>query len=154
MTEVDLDQPYVTDRPASERFPIYTRANVSEIWQGPSTPLTYTTQAGMLFDLAWRKALVQFGAFDMEEFDSDHEEFIGVFYGYPYLNVSIQRVFGVRMPGATPELIDNSFFGEQEGVPPYQPDPRDESPEHTQRITKVIAEVLDTSEVPKLAEDR
>ena len=142
MTTVDLDRPFLVDRPASERFPVYTRANVAEIWPGPATPLTYSTQAGILFDQAWRKALVRFGAFDLDEFDPDHEQLLGCFYGYPYLNVSIQRVFGVRMPGASPDLIDASFFGGQEGVPPYEPDPRDESPRHTEQITRVIGEVL------------
>jgi rifampicin phosphotransferase len=150
MSDLDLDRPSVIDRPASVRYPVYTRGNVAEIWPGPATHLTYTTMAGMFFDVAWRKALMRFGAFDLEEFDSDHEECLGVFYGYPYLNVSIQRVFGVRMPGATTELIDASFFGKHEGVPPYEPDPRDASPEHTARITRVIGEVLRAKQVPKL----
>jgi phosphohistidine swiveling domain-containing protein len=151
---VDLDRAPILHRKASERYPIYTRANVAEIWPGPSTPLTYTTAAGMLFDLAWRKALVRFGAFNLDEFDPDHEVMLGVFYGYPYLNVSVQRVFGVRLPGATPDLIDASFFGTKEGVPPYEPDPRDESSEHTGRITRVIGEVLATTQIPRLEEDR
>lgn len=150
MKDVQVDRPSLIDRVPSDRFPVYTRANVGEIWPGPATPLTYTTQAGMRFDQAWRKALVRFGAFDLDEFDPDHEVFIGVFYGYPYLNVSVQRVFGVRMPGATPELIDESFFGGQEGVPPYEPDPRDQSPEHTERVTQRIGGILATTELPHL----
>lgn len=154
MSSVDIDQPFVIDREPSARYPIYTRANVAEIWPGPATPLTYTTQAGMLFDIAWRNALVRFGAFDVHEFDQDHETFVGIFYGYPYLNVSVQRVFGVRMPGATPDLIDASFFGTQESVPPYEPDLRDDSPRHTERITAKIGEVLLTSSLPRLEADR
>lgn len=141
-TEIDLDRPTVIDRLPSERYPVYTRANVSEIWPGPALPLTYTTQAGMPFDIAWRRALVRLGAFDDAEFDPDHEVMIGVFYGYPYLNVSVQRVFGVRMPGASPAVIDESFFGHQEGVPPYQPHPQDDSSEHTARLTDKIGEIL------------
>lgn len=147
---VDLDEPFVIDRRPSERYPIYTRANVGEINPLPVSPLTYTTQAGMLFDLAWRRALVRFGAFDEDDFDPDHPVFLGIFYGYSYLNLSVQRVFGVRMPGASPDVIDASFFGTTQGVPPYQPDPRDQSPEHTQRVTRVIGEILSTTEIPAL----
>lgn len=154
MTDVDLDRPFVADRKPNQRFPIYTRANVAEVDPFPATPLTYTTQAGMLFDLAWRKALVRFGVFDMDEFDPDNEEFLGIFYGYPYLNLSVQRVFGVRMPGASPDLIDASFVGTHDGVPPYEPDPRDDSTEHTARVPAVIGEVLSTTGIPRLEDDR
>jgi phosphohistidine swiveling domain-containing protein len=150
-----LEQHFVVDRPASRRFPVYTRANVGEIDPSPAKPLTYTSQAGMGFDLAWRGALVRFGAFDMEEFDADHEELLGIFYGYPYLNLSAQRVFGVRMPGATVDLIDASFFGGSSvDVPPYEPDPRDESPEHTHRMTETIGWVLTVESLPTVDEDR
>jgi rifampicin phosphotransferase len=148
VSDVDLDEPFVIDRKASERFPIYTRANVGEVWPGPATPLTFSTQAGLRFEQAWRNALVRFGAFDPDEFESEDEVFIGIFFGYPYLNVSIQRVFGVRMPGASVDLIDASFFGGQEGVPPYQRDGRDESSQHTERITNMIGAILSAAEAP------
>ncbi|MFD7008476.1 hypothetical protein [Rhodococcus jostii] len=108
----------------------------------------------MLFDLAWRDALVRFGAFGPDEFDPDNEGFIGINYGYPYLNLSVQRVLGVRMPGASPDVIDSSFFGTTAGVPTYQPDPRDESPRHTERVTQVISKIMATTELPRLDEDR
>ena len=51
--------------------------------------------------------------FDLDEFDPDNLEIVGVFGGYCYLNVSISRIFGVRVPGLTPELVDSSIWGEQ-----------------------------------------
>lgn len=92
MNDIDLDQPSIIDREPRDRFPVYTRANVAEIWPGPATPLTYTTQAGMRFD-------------------------------------------------------------QEEGVPPYEPDPRDESPEHTERVTQRIGRILGTTELPHLAKE-
>lgn len=103
--------------------------------------------------MAWRGSLVRFGAFDHDDFDPDNFECMGIFYGYPYHNLSLQRVVGVRMPGASPDLIDLSFFGTQEGTPPYEPDPRDDSPEHTERVTKAIGQILTTTTIPRLAQD-
>lgn len=154
MTDIDLDRAHVVDTPVSSRFPIYTRANVAEIWPGPATPLAFTSQTGMDFDVAWRKALVRFGAFDEDEFDPDNPELMGMFYGYPYLNLSAQRVFSVRMPGASPDLIDDAFFGTRSDVPPYEPHPQDDSPEHTARIVRTIQTILSTTTLPVLDEHR
>lgn len=148
MSGIDLDRPHVVDTPVGARFPIYTRANVAEIWPGPATPLAFTSQTGLYFDRAWRKALARFGAFDEDEFNPDHPELMGMFYGYPYLNLSVQRVFSVRMPGFNPDLLDEAFFGRRDDVPLYQPHPRDESPEHTARLARSIDQVLRTVEPP------
>ena len=43
-----------------------------------------------------------------------------VFGGYPYNPLSMTRVLGARMPGATPEMIDQAFFDERDEVPPYE----------------------------------
>lgn len=154
VTELNLDQQFIVETKPSERFPVYTRANVGEMWPGPISALTYTTEAGMLFDEAWRKALVRFGAFDLNEFDRDNQEMIGVFWGYPYLNLSVQRIVGVRMPGASPDAIDASFFGSGSDVPPHEPRPDDNSPEHTQRILETIDWIFSIEGIPKLDEDR
>ncbi|MDQ1396881.1 MAG: rifampicin phosphotransferase, partial [Acidimicrobiaceae bacterium] len=76
---------------------------------------------------------MRFGAFDMDEFDPDEIDILGVFGGYCYINVSISRVFAVRTPGLTPELMDQTLFGTS-SAPPYAPSPTDESPEHEARI--------------------
>lgn len=119
---VDIDVDDVIDNAPSSRFPIYTRANVGEIAPGPALPLTYASaMAGLEFERSWRRALVRFGAFDLDEFDPVNKELIGVFHGYPYPNLSVQRVLGVRMPGASPGIVDASFFGSNADVPPASP---------------------------------
>ena len=57
------DRYYVTDTSLSERFPIYTRANVGEVFPDPVTPLTSDT-ALYLAELGWRDAWERIGAFD------------------------------------------------------------------------------------------
>ena len=62
---------YVTDTDLSARFPIYTRANVGEVFPDPVTPLTSDTGLVRLAELGWRDAWVRMGAFDPDEFPDD-----------------------------------------------------------------------------------
>ncbi|CAN5550249.1 hypothetical protein BH18ACT1_BH18ACT1_13010 [soil metagenome] len=149
-----LDQPWVVDNPPSRRYPIYTRANVGEVFPDPVTPLSWTVAGIPQTEPAWRDAFARFGAVDTDEYDPDNLEILGVFGGYCYLNVSISRKFGARVPGLTPEDIDHSFFGEQPGVPPYQPEADDESPDHAARAGATLQWVLTTTDLPELVEEQ
>jgi hypothetical protein len=64
---------YVTDTDLSERFPLYTRANVGEVFPDPVTPLTSDT-ALWYAELGWRDAWVRMGAFEADEFPADRNE--------------------------------------------------------------------------------
>jgi rifampicin phosphotransferase len=140
---------WIVDNPVSERYPIYTRGNVGEVFPDPVAPLSWTIAGIPGAEYGWRDALVRLGAFEHDEFSDDQIEVLGVFGGYCYLNVSISRIFGVRTPGLTPEAVDYSLFGEQADVEPYRPDPRDERPDLTERITRTIGWLLTTEEVPE-----
>src|SRR5580765_907387 len=83
-----LDEPWVVDNEPSERFRIYTRANVGEVFPDPVTPLTWTIGGARYAEAGWRDALARFGAATHEEFNPDVLEVMGVFGGYCYLNVS------------------------------------------------------------------
>ena len=74
------DRYYVTDTALSERFPIYTRANVGEVFPDPVTPLTSDT-ALFLAELGWRDAWERMGAFDLDEFPPDDYCQLGVLGG-------------------------------------------------------------------------
>lgn len=143
---------WIVDSKPSKRYPIYTRGNVGEVFPDPVAPLS-----GDLITLhsetGWRDALARFGALDHEEFDQDNNEIIGIFGGYCYLNVSASRILGVRTPGLSPEAIDFQVFGAQPGVSPYQPQPSDESPSHTERIMQTLGWVLTTESLPELLAD-
>lgn len=144
---------WVVDNEPSQRYPIYTRGNVGEVFPEPVAPLSWTIAGIPGSEPGWRDAFVKFGAFDMDEFEDDNLNLLGVFGGYCYLNVSISRIFAVRTPGLTPELMDQTLFGSQE-APPYEPRPTDESPKHTEQIQQTLGWVLTTTELPELIEDQ
>ncbi|HEX2383032.1 MAG TPA: PEP-utilizing enzyme [Acidimicrobiales bacterium] len=143
---------WIVDSQPSTRYPIFTRGNVGEVFPDPVAPLSGDT-IKRYAEHGWRDAFVRFGAFDADEFDPDNTEIIGIFGGYCYLNVSISRILGVRTPGLTAESIDNQLWGEMPGVPPYAPQPTDESPSHTERIQQTLGWALTTESLPELAED-
>jgi pyruvate,water dikinase len=51
-------------------------------------------------------------------------------------------VFGYRMPGATPDAIDISFFGQNPTVPPYVHDPRDDNEACSAKLGESFAAIL------------
>lgn len=148
-----MDRWIVDSRP-SRRYPIYTRANVGEVFPDPVTPLSATLGISMEAEPGWRDAFARFGVVELDEYDPDNNEVIGVFGGYCYLNVTLSRIVGVRTPGLTPEMIDATFFGTQPGVPPYQPQPTDERPDLTERVGATLQWILTTPELTELREEQ
>jgi rifampicin phosphotransferase len=124
---------YVTDTALSERFPIYTRANVGEVFPDPVTPLTSDT-ALWLAELGWRDAWVRLGAFEADEFPADRFCQLGVVGGYCYLNASVIRLFAERAPGMSWKDMDDQFFGAQPGIPPYEEQPGDQRADLGEKI--------------------
>ena len=145
---------WIVDSRPSRRYPIYTRANVGEVFPDPVTPLSATLGISMEAEPGWRDAFERFGVVELDEYDPDNNEVIGVFGGYCYLNVSLSRIVGVRTPGLTPEIIDATFFGTQPGVPPYQPQPTDERPDLTERVGGTLQWILTTPDLPELMEEQ
>ena len=120
------------DDQGSERFPVFTRANAGEAYVEVASPLGWSTFGPHSFEPAYREALYEMGAFTPEEFKPVGQcEAVGCFGGYIYLNASVARVIGARIPGLSVEAIDAAFFGDYPDVPPYRPDPRDENAERT-----------------------
>ena len=135
----------------SERFPIYTRANVGEVFPDPVTPLTSDT-ALFLAELGWRDAWERMGAFDLDEFPPDDYCQLGVLGGYCYLNASLIRLFGERAPGLSWQMMDEQFFGAQPGIPPYEEMPGDIRPELTEKIGATFAWVFAQQSLDALTE--
>lgn len=147
---------YVTDTSLSERFPLYTRANVGEVFPDPVTPLTSDTVL-LLAEEGWRDAWVRMGAFDADEFPEGDFCQLGVAGGYCYLNASLIRLFGVRAPGLTWQDMDAQFFGAQPGIPDYVAFPGDERPDLTEKIGGTFMWVLgqhSLSALTELTDDR
>src|SRR5438105_7852685 len=144
---------WVVDNEPSRRYPIYTRGNVGEVFPEAVAPLSWTLAGIPGAETGWRDAFVRFGAFDEDEFNPHEIEILGVFGGYCYLNVSVTRIFAVRTPGLTPELMDQAVFGASE-APPYRPLPTDESPAHTERIQQTLQWIFTVDDLPELVDDQ
>lgn len=140
-----MQDTWITDSVPSRRFPIYTRGNADEVGPEPFSPLGW--------DLGWKKGccpgvaagFVSFGVLDLDEYEQDPPEVFGNWGGYFYNVLSSARLMGARMPGASPEAIDQAYFGDNPEIPPYVAHPRDESPEHTAKLEKTMAWVMSAS---------
>ena len=139
----------VTDTQLSARFPIYTRANVGEVFPDPVAP---ATRSLLLYEseLGWRDAYVRMGAFEADEFPENEFCILGVAGGYCYLNASVMRVFGARAPGLTWKAIDEQFFGAQPGIPDYVEQPGDNRPDLTAKLEQTFGWVFSITNVDQL----
>ena len=139
---------WITDDTPSERFEFYTRANADEVGPEPFSPLGWTLgwELGCIPGVA--DGYVEFGAIKWSELRPDKPEVFGNWGGYFYNQLSVPRVMGVRMPGASPAGIDIAYFGDHPGVPPYVADPRDEDEECSENLAKTMAWVMSTDGYP------
>lgn len=139
----------VTDTELSARFPLYTRANVGEVFPAPVAP---ATRSLLLWEseLGWRDAYVRMGAFELDEFPADEFCILGVAGGYCYLNASVMRLFGERAPGLSWRAIDEQFFGAQPGIPDYVQQPGDVRPDLTAKLEATFGWVFGVTDVQQL----
>ncbi len=147
-------EPWIVGSKPSKRYPLWTRANVGEVFPDPVAPLTFTTFMVEHTEGAWRDALVRMGAFTHDEFAPGEMETLGVFGGYCYLNASVTRILGERGPGLTAQMMDDLFFGAQPGIPPYEVAPGDVNEERSAAIGEVFQWALtaDKLDVPAESE--
>jgi rifampicin phosphotransferase len=140
---------WITDTALSERFPYYTRANADEVGPDPFSPLGWSLiwQQGCIPGVA--QGFVEFGVVSNDEYDTDPPQVFANFGGYFYNPMSLSRIMGVRMPGATPEAIDLAYFGDHPGVPPYEPHPDDENEELSVKLGEMMGWVMSTPSYPK-----
>lgn len=143
-------EPWIVGSRPSERFPLWTRANVGEVFPDPVMPLTFSLLMEEHTEGAWRDALVRMGGFTYDEFKPGEMETLGVFGSYCYLNASVTRILGERAPGLSAQAMDDLFFGAQPGVPPYEPAPGDHNEERTAALGETFqwALTLDRLDIP------
>ena len=152
-----MPEEYFASTKTSDRYPIWTRANVGEVFPDPVALSTFDfafqNEDGIqISELGFRDAYVRIGAFDESEFDPENPVFLGVFGGYTYLNASLMRIFGERAPGLSAQDIDEAFFGVQPGIPAYEQHPDDPSAEAEARIGEVFLWALTTPDLPDVLE--
>ena len=143
---------WITDWSVSERFPLYTRANAGEVMPDPASPLAWTLVWEPALLAGWVDCVLNVGFLTRAELPRD--DVIGTFGGYLYINASTTRMFGVRGPGLTPEMIDFTYFGEHPDVPPYEPEPWHESEAATAAIGGWMGAVMTADDLPQLRIDR
>jgi len=147
---------WITDNEPSVRYPTYTRANAGEVMPDPVSPLTASMGIMAAGEAGWRDAYNRLGTFQPEEFEDDRPNTIGCFGGYLYLNMSLTRIYGVRCPGMSPEIVDFTYFGEMPGIPPYEEErrPTDESPDGTARLAEWLQWIMTADDLPELLDDQ
>ena len=144
---------WITDDEPSVRFPLYTRANADEVGPEPFSPLGWTLgwQLGCIPGVA--DGFVSFGIVRATELRPGLPEVFGNWGGYFYNQLSITRLMGVRMPGASPEAMDLAYFGDHPGVPPYVAHPEDDDPELSAKLGETMAWVMGTADHPRMREE-
>ena len=61
---------------------------------------------------------------------------------------------GARMPGATPEAIDNAYFDARDEVPPYKEESWHQSERHAAKLGETMAWVMSAEPVTELDVER
>lgn len=147
----------INDKP-SKMFPLYSRANVGEIFPNPISPLNASAGFQHSLEPGWRDAFVACRVWEHDLYDDSVEmNILPAFGSYLYINMSLMRLFGVRVPGMSPEAVDLQYFGDMPGIPSYESERRDfdESPEH--EVTAgawLMEEVLGATGLPAYDTDR
>lgn len=142
-------QRWINDTEISTRFPYYTRANADEVGPEPFTPLGWSLgwMRGCIPGVA--QGFIDFGVLEADEFAVDPPEVFGNWGGYFYNQLSLPRIMGVRMPGASPEAIDQAYFGDHPDVPTYEPHPADENEAQSAKLADTMGWVMSTSSFPE-----
>jgi phosphohistidine swiveling domain-containing protein len=113
-----VTQIWVADTEPNERFTLYTRGNVGEVFPRVMTALTGTLIGDAVRD-GQVEVFVEMGALRPHELKGPSVG-TGVFGGYLYMSGSAMRLFGVRTPGMSVSDADEQVLGEVTGLPPYR----------------------------------
>ena len=111
-------QTWVADTEPNDRFTLYTRGNVGEVFPHVITPLTGTL-IGESVRQAQVELFVEMGVLRPHE-RTGTSVGTGVFGGHLYSNGSVMRIFGVRMPGMKATTADEQVAGAVGEFPPYR----------------------------------
>jgi rifampicin phosphotransferase len=147
-----VDDRWITDDEPSTRFPHYTRANADEVGPDPFSPLGWS--------LGWVKGcipgvadgFVNFGVVRRDELRSIQPEVFGNWGGYFYNQLTLPRLMGVRMPGASPDGMDRAFFGDHPGVPDFVVQPHYEDTQLSNHLGRSMAWVMSADDYPLMDE--
>ena len=143
---------YISEQP-STRFPVYTRGNAGEVWPEVVYPLSIGLARGDRPD-PYSKPLLESGLVTAADVAEGITTMGGVFGGYMYLNLSINRVMAIRTIGGTIDDSDAIFLGSRSVAPPHRPHPDDTDRSASLRGARYGIRILRETEVPHLLDDR
>lgn len=143
--------PYVHEQ-MSTRFPVYTRGNAGEVWPEVVYPLSISLTR--TFDDPLTDAMVKTGMVTAAELSEGDGCAGGVFGGYMYLNLSLQRVLAVRAPGVSIEENDATYLGSEGVAPPHRPNKADRSVRASINAVRFMLGVLRTKSLDQLQADQ
>ncbi|MEA5558047.1 PEP-utilizing enzyme [Nodularia spumigena] len=149
------DDHWFGDSTIGHRFPAWTRGNAADVFPDPFSPLAQwlVVRNGMCLGL--RDGYIDIGALDHDEFDDpEHPDLFHMFGGYLYNPLSLTRLLGARMPGVTPELIDQAFFDDKDEVPPYEAQDWHVSADHEARLGASMEWAMSVEHLPELDADK
>ena len=137
------------------RFPYFTRGNAADVLADPVSPLGWTFLWEGAISPGARDGFIVFGLVDWDEFETPEDpECFGLFGGYFYNPLSIVRLMGARLPGASPEDIDRAYFDPNPEIPPYVAEPWHESEKHAAKLAESLGWVMSTDALREVDEEK
>jgi phosphohistidine swiveling domain-containing protein len=150
-----MEDRWFTDRRVGKRFPYYTRGNAADVLADPVSPLGWTFLWEGAISPGARDGFIVFGLVDWDEFETPEDpECFGLFGGYFYNPLSIVRLMGARLPGASPEDIDRAYFDPNPEIPPYVAEPWHESEQHAAKLAESLGWVMSTDALREVDEEK
>lgn len=139
----------------STAFPVYTRGNAGEVYPEVFTPMSFSfaAEAG---EKAMRASFLSTGLIRPDELDQipiGTAVGSGVFGGYAYLNLSIQRLGSARVPGGKATDADINFLGVGE-PPPHVPLPTERNLRASLAGALYLWRTLKIKDLPELRADQ
>ncbi|MFJ6095109.1 PEP-utilizing enzyme [Williamsia muralis] len=146
------EERWLVDTDPSNRLPVYTRLNASDVLSDPITPLG--ADLGWIQNIlpGWNFGYASLGSYSLAE-KPDVAASSGIFYGHLYINLSMSRLVGIR-GGLPVELVDQLWYGGDPDIPAYVGHPDDENADASRRLADRNAWALSTETFPELEEDR
>ena len=155
MSDAGNNNEWIGDSTLGERFPAWTRGNAADVFPDPFSPLGKSLVLQEALSRGLRDAYIDLGALSYDEFESpESPDLFKMFGGYVYNPLTMTRILGARMPGASPEMIDKAFFDERDEVPPYEEQPWHVSPEHEAKLGESMGWAMSAADLPELDADR
>jgi len=146
---------WIGDSELGERFPAWTRGNAADVFPDPFSPLGKSLVLQMGMSPGLRDAYIDLGALDYDEYENpDAPDLFKMFGGYVYNPLTLTRILGARMPGASPEMIDQAFFDERDEVPPYDEQPWHISESNEAKLGESVGWAMSAQSLPELDTDR